>query len=595
MRQIKHKIMAAIMLTTFMMTAILGGTTLMGIYKSAQMEVANKRTHLYAQYDSMIKNQVDQAVGVLLYAYNKQQTGELTEVQAKKLATDMIKTLRYGEKQDGYFWIDALDYTLVAHPMLTNQEGTDRKNSQDPKGVYMIQEVVAAAQGKNNGYSDYLWEKPQDVGSGNLTPKRAYSKLFKEWGWVISTGNYVDEIETAVEAVRQEQWDTTKREIIFEAFFSVLSLLVSGAVAIFLSRRITNPLRTMMAGIEKDAAGKITIRDVHVEAKDEIGDLARSLNGLTEQVRQFVRQVIESSGRITQNAHEVDQSCNQLARQSMETTAITQEINAAMEESAATIQQINATIEAVREQTHSMNQNATEGLTLSHTIDQRANRLHEEALASAQQAQAVFADMKGQLTAAIEGSREVEKIDELANAILRITEQTNLLALNAAIEAAHAGEVGRGFAVVAGEIRKLAEESARTVEDIQQIVTAARASVALLADTSGKAVDFMDEGVATSAKKLRGAAEQYSADAKRFETFMEGFKRTCDRMDETMESIAKSIQQMTAAVNESADGISQVAAQTSDMQHQVGSIKEKSDETNENLEKLNDLVKGFNI
>ncbi|ABZ83717.1 methyl-accepting chemotaxis protein [Heliomicrobium modesticaldum Ice1] len=595
MRQIKHKIMVAIMLTTFMMTAILGGTSLMGIYKNAQMEVANKRAQLYAQYDSLIKSQVDQAMGILLYAYNKQQTGELTEVQAKKLATDMIKSLRYGEKQDGYFWIDAVDYTLVAHPMLTYQEGSNRKNSQDPKGVYIVQEVVAAAQGKNNGYTDYLWEKPQDVGSGRLTPKRAYSKLFKEWGWVISTGNYVDEIETAVEAVRQKQWDTTKGEIIFEAFFSLLSLLVSGTVAVFLSQRIANPLRAMMAGIEKDADGKITIRNVHVEAKDEIGDLAQALNGLTAQVRQFLQQVIESSGRITQNAHDVDQSCHQLARQSMETTAITQEISAAMEESAATIQQINATIETVHEQTRSMNQNATEGLTLSRTIDQRANRLREEALASAQQAQTVFADMKRQLTTAIEGSREVEKIDELAKAILHITEQTNLLALNAAIEAAHAGEVGRGFAVVAGEIRKLAEESARTVEDIQQIVTAARASVALLADTSGKAVDFMDEGVITSTTKLRDAAEQYSADARRFETFMEEFKGTCDRLDETMESIAKSIQQMTAAVNESADGISQVAVQTADMQHQVGAIKEKSDETNENLKKLNDLVNGFNI
>ncbi|MBM7866237.1 HAMP domain-containing protein [Heliobacterium gestii] len=595
MRQIKHKIMAAIMLTTFLLTAILGGTTLLGIYNSAHSEVANRRAQLYAQYDGMIKSQVDQAVGVLLYAYNKQQTGELTEAQAKKLATDLIKTFRYGDKQDGYFWIDALDCTLIAHPMLANQEGSNRKNSQDPKGVYIIQEVIAAAQGKNDGFSNFLWEKPQDVGSGNLTPKRAYSKLFKEWGWIVSTGNYVDEIEAAVDTVRQEQLEKTKREIIFEGLFSLLSLIISGAVAITLSRRITNPLKTMMAGIEKDASGKITIRDVQVEAKDEIGDLARSLNALTGQVRHFVQQVMESSNRITRNARGVEQSCEQLGRQSTETTAITQEINAAMEESAATIQEINATIEEVRGQTHSMNQSAAQGLTLSRSIDQRANTLREEAIASAQQAQAVFADMKAQLTAAIEGSREVEKIDELANAILRITEQTNLLALNAAIEAAHAGDVGRGFAVVAGEIRKLAEESARTVEDIQNIVSAARASVALLADTSGKAVDFMDEGVAASATKLQGAAEQYSADAKRFETFMEGFKRTCDRMDETMNSIAKSIEQMTAAVNESADGISQVAFQTANMQQQVGSIQEKSNETNDNIEKLNELVKGFDI
>lgn len=74
-----------------------------------------------------------------------------------------------------------------------------------------------------------------------------------------------------------------------------------------------------------------------------------------------------------------------------------------------------------------------------------------------------------ELSEAIEKSKSVEKINILSEAILKITEQTNLLALNAAIEAARAGEAGKGFSVVAEEIRKLAEESNNTANEIQEI------------------------------------------------------------------------------------------------------------------------------
>ncbi len=74
-----------------------------------------------------------------------------------------------------------------------------------------------------------------------------------------------------------------------------------------------------------------------------------------------------------------------------------------------------------------------------------------------------------ELSEAIEKSKSVEKINVLSEAILKITEQTNLLALNAAIEAARAGEAGKGFSVVAEEIRKLAEESNNTANEIQEI------------------------------------------------------------------------------------------------------------------------------
>ncbi|MTV50526.1 HAMP domain-containing protein [Heliobacillus mobilis] len=593
MRKIKHKIMAAIMVTTFLLTLFIGGSSVWNAYQKSQEDLMNQKKQLFIQYDNLIKNQVDQAYGLFVYAYNKQISGELSEVQAKKLAYDTIKSLRYGEKKDGYFWIDALDYTLIAHPMLTKQEGSNRKDSKDPKGVFVIQEVIKAAQGKNNGFSEYLWEKPEDVGTGKLTPKRAYSKLFTEWGWVISTGNYVDDIDLIVDQAKQESWDATKRQITVLMFFSCISLLISGAVGLFLSRKITDSLSIMMESIERDDLGKITIRKANVQSQDEIGDLAAAVNDMTGQVHYFVQQVIDSSAQITGNVKEVNLSCEQLNRSSFTTSTITQQINAAMEESAAATQEINSTIEEIYDRTQKMNQRASHGVEITQHIEQRAAILKDEAHASNEQAKEVFFNIKSQLTSAMKESQQVEKINDLANTILRITEQTNLLALNAAIEAARAGEVGQGFAVVAGEIRKLAEESAKTVTNIQQIVNVALSSVTNLAETSGKAIEFMDHEIISSYGKLLTIGDQYDADAKHLEAFMQEFQSTCEQITQTMTHITRAMNQITVSTGESADGISQVATQTSDILNNVNTIRKMSNDTITYLDSLNDLVTGF--
>ncbi len=97
-----------------------------------------------------------------------------------------------------------------------------------------------------------------------------------------------------------------------------------------------------------------------------------------------------------------------------------------------------------------------------------------------------------ELSEAIEKSKSVEKINVLSEAILKITEQTNLLALNAAIEAARAGEAGKGFSVVAEEIRKLAEESNNTANEIQEITKIVVNAVENLANNSNKILTFID-------------------------------------------------------------------------------------------------------
>ena len=97
-------------------------------------------------YKMEIKSQVQGALAVIQRYYDMGQNGELTEEEAKKLAAEAVRTMRYRDDSSGYIWIDGKDCTLVMHPILTEQEGTNRRDLTDQNGVKVTQNVVSAAE-----------------------------------------------------------------------------------------------------------------------------------------------------------------------------------------------------------------------------------------------------------------------------------------------------------------------------------------------------------------------------------------------------------------------------------------------------------------
>ena len=161
------------------------------------------RTMLYTDYDNMIGVATELARSEVQSAYDMYRDGRLTQDEAKAEAIARVKKLRYGADGSGYFWIDDTDCRLIAHPFLENKEGTDRRDDRDPDGNYVIRNLIAAAN-DGSGYSNFMWEKPENVGTRQLSPKRAYSLKFAPWNWVISTGNYVDNIDAYLAARSDE-------------------------------------------------------------------------------------------------------------------------------------------------------------------------------------------------------------------------------------------------------------------------------------------------------------------------------------------------------------------------------------------------------
>lgn len=137
-----------------------------------------------ASYDEMIQNQVDNVISLCQNIYTQYEAGVYTREEAKKLAADEIRQLRYGD--GGYFWVDQYDGTNVV--LLGSQtEGTNRLETKDGNGYQMVKEIIRVGKQADGGFTDYVYPKE---GETDNQPKRSYSKAFAPFEWVIGTGNY---------------------------------------------------------------------------------------------------------------------------------------------------------------------------------------------------------------------------------------------------------------------------------------------------------------------------------------------------------------------------------------------------------------------
>lgn len=219
--------------------------------------------------------------------------------------------------------------------------------------------------------------------------------------------------------------------------FFVLQLIVGSGFA----KTIASPLNSIVSNIKLIAGGDLTVR-VTEDGKDEIGEMASSINQMLDNLAQIVYQIIDS-GRSVRN------SSQQIATVSQDLSERTQEQAATLEEVAATMEEVSASV--------------SQAAANSDRAD-KISKMTMEAVLSGEDSITETREAMGQL------QQSSQQIGEIIQTVNDLAFQTNLLALNAAIEAARAGEQGRGFAVVATEVRNLARRSAESAKEIEMLI-----------------------------------------------------------------------------------------------------------------------------
>lgn len=544
-------------------------------------------------YDAMvkmnhsIKDVTDSKVPDLQNAYNIQYSLEAVQKDFYRyLATTKGET-SHTEARNDY----AADREAVADLVQQMYDATEGDGQKQ-----IMQKIY---DGVNNVLErmDNAMEKYDDGKSGKVSIEVNVIRVCMEEVNAYITGIQQKSVNEMDEATAQAHatYQAVSKVCVGMAVASIL-VGVAGILVILIGvvkpmRAATRDLMKMITEID-GGSGDLTAH-LKVRGNDEIGQMVQGFNQFIDVLRNLIEKIKKGSGELEHTAASVDNGVRAAGDKITGTSATMEQLAASMEEVSATVINITENIESIRKDITVMADKTGEGLERVDSIRQKAEGMKADATASQVSAADMVARISGELSTAIEQSKQVEEINKLTDEILSISSQTNLLALNASIEAARAGEAGKGFAVVADEIRKLADESRNTANGIQNISKMVTESVENLAGNAGKMLDFVNQDVLNDYKGMVESGETYNEDAVQMNEMMQDLQSVAENLRRAANEISEAADGVSNAVNQSAAGVSNAAEYTSELAGHMTGINESVEKNVNIAESLKNEVAGF--
>lgn len=449
------------------------------------------------------------------------------------------------------------------------------------------------------------YKKLQDISSQMLSlavkneNDKAYDVYLKEMDPQRETVNQlIEDIQTlnADNAKTIYQRDSKEAGSIITLLIIVIaaSLVLSISIGLLMTRLITKPIKDIQALFAETEQGDFTVKGTY-QSKDELGLLTASFNKMVAGVRSIIETVGETSHQVASSSQELSASADESTKASEYISTTIQELAVGSDQQVESVENSRTVIKGMTEFAGRISSSAEKAAA---TADQTAlmslegTKAIDKVSAQMQSINETVVSLSEAFKHLTERSNEIGNITEV---ITSIAEQTNLLALNAAIEAARAGEQGKGFAVVADEVRKLAEQSAQSAEQITRLITIIQNDTKQTMNSVISATGEVKEGlvvvheaggafqkiensiteVVTQINDVTNLVKNLTAGTSEIETAISGVKEVAETAAGSTQTVSAATQEQLASMEEIAAASQILAQNAEELQHLIQKFKIK--------------------
>ena len=401
-------------------------------------------------------------------------------------------------------------------------------------------------------------------------------------GWTLMGFISESETQTIVDSIRNRTM-----------LLSIIGIIIGVAIALITARSISKELKKINTAMGKMADGDLTHR-IEVKRKDEFGQVEKNYNDMADQIAGLIKGVEEKSGVLIDASKKISQVSESTTETVNQVSEAIQSVSIGASGQAESTQKATSEVELLASKLHETKAYVSDINDMSvetKTLSDKGITIVDDLIDKGEKSKDNSRFSKNVVNEMIES---IEKINFISDAITEITEQTNLLSLNASIEAARAGESGRGFAVVADEIRKLAEQSQASTDEIKQIVKEISAKSVVAEKTMDESVEIIDE----QNKSINAAKELFGHISDAVNALKEGLDNIAslnEQMDASRENVVKSMEDVASVSTETAAASEEVSASAEEVNATMHTLNQFTVELDDIASHLTEAIDKFEL